>query len=168
MLACDGSDVDLDGGRLRVEQSLEQTKAGLKFKSPKTKFSRRSITLPASLVAELRGHWTAQQQQRLALGLGKAADDDLVFSTWDGNARSPNALTKEWSVPNGRRRAQRHIARPSPYARVVCLIAAGVDISTIFRRLGHAPPLSRPASMGTCSRIGMTGPRGDGSDVRPA
>ena len=75
LLALRWSDVDLDGGKLRVEQSLEQTKAGLKFKAPKTKYGRRSITLPASLVAELRAHWTAQQQQRLALGLGKAPDD---------------------------------------------------------------------------------------------
>ena len=139
LLALRWHDVDLDGARLRVERSLEQTKAGLKFKSPKTKHGRRSITLPASMVAELRAHRSAQQQQRLALGLGKAPDDALVFATWDGNARSPNALTKEWSVQmaaaglNVTLHALRH-------THVSSLIAAGVDILTISRRLGHASP----------------------------
>jgi Phage integrase, N-terminal SAM-like domain len=35
LLALRWSDVDLDGAKLKVEQSLEQTKTGLKFKSPK-------------------------------------------------------------------------------------------------------------------------------------
>ena len=139
LLALRWQDVDLDGGKLRVEQSLEQTKAGLQFKSPKTKHGRRSITLPASLVAELRAHWTAQQQQRLALGLGKAPDDALVFATWDGNARSPNALTKEWSVQMAAAglKVTLHALR---HTHVSSLIAAGVDILTISRRLGHASP----------------------------
>jgi len=36
-------DVDFDQGKIRVERSLEQTKVGLTFKSPKTKAGRRSI-----------------------------------------------------------------------------------------------------------------------------
>ena len=139
LLALRWSDVDLDGGRLRVEQSLEQTKAGLKFKSPKTKFSRRSITLPASLVAELRAHWTAQQQQRLALGLGKAAGRrSCVFNVGRERAE-PQRPDQEWSVQmaaaglNVTLHALRH-------THVSSLIAAGVDILTISRRLGHASP----------------------------
>ena len=61
-------DVDLDHGKLRVEQSLEQTKAGLRFKAPKTKRGRRTITLAPTLVTEFRSHWKVQQEQRLALG----------------------------------------------------------------------------------------------------
>jgi integrase len=36
-------DIDLGGGTVRVVQSLEQTKAGLRFKAPKTKHGRRTI-----------------------------------------------------------------------------------------------------------------------------
>src|SRR3982751_3222464 len=98
LLALRWQDVDLDHAQARVERSLEQTKAGLRFKSPKTKHGRRSIALPAFLVADLRAHWKAQQEQRLALGLGKSPPESLVFARYDGEARSPNALTKEWSV----------------------------------------------------------------------
>jgi integrase len=75
-------DVDLDGGSLRVERSLEETrKGGLRFKEPKSARGRRTISLSPAVVAELRAHWKAQQEKRLALGLGKASGDALVFAT---------------------------------------------------------------------------------------
>src|SRR5215469_6243419 len=82
---------------LRVEQALEETtRGGLVFKSPKTRHGRRTVTLPSSTIAVLRDHWKAQQEQRLALGLGKAPADALVFPGWDGSPRSPRALTHQW------------------------------------------------------------------------
>src|SRR5262249_30440014 len=85
MLALRWRDVDLDAGRLTVEQSLEQTPAhGIRVKAPKTRKGRRTISLPASTVAELRAHWRAQQEQRLALGMGRAPADSPVLATFDG------------------------------------------------------------------------------------
>ena len=132
-------DVDLNSGTLRVVQSLEQTKAGLRFKAPKTKHGRRTITLPPSIVAELRTHWKAQQEQRLALGLGKAPETALVFPTWDGKPRSPGALTQEWTraMKDADMKVTLHALR---HTHASSLIAAGVDVLTISRRLGHASP----------------------------
>ena len=45
--------VDLERGSLRVMESLEQTKTGIRFKAPKTDRTR-AITLPAFSVDELR------------------------------------------------------------------------------------------------------------------
>jgi integrase len=57
MLGVRWEDVDLDAGRLTIEQSLEQTAAhGIRIKGPKTKHGRRTISLPAHLVTELRQH----------------------------------------------------------------------------------------------------------------
>jgi hypothetical protein len=47
---------DLDGATLTVQRSLEQTKGGLRFKSPKTKHGRRKIALPPSAVLDLDQH----------------------------------------------------------------------------------------------------------------
>ena len=139
LLALRWQDVDLDAGKLRVEQSVEQTKAGLRFKSPKTKHGRRTITIPPSIIAELRAHWTDQQERRLALGTGKAPAGALVFPTWDFAVRSPNALTKEWSVAMAEAgmTVSLHSLR---HTHASSLIAAGVDVLTISRRLGHASP----------------------------
>jgi integrase len=139
LLALRWKDVDLDAGKLRVEQSLEQTKAGLRFKPPKSKHGRRTITIPPAVVADLRAHWKATQEQRLTFGIGRSTSTDLVFTMWDGSPRKPNALTNDWlraSMVTGRRinlHALRHTHASS-------LIAAGVDILTISRRLGHANP----------------------------
>ena len=67
-------DVDLEAAKLRIERSIEKTKAqGLRSKPPKTKHGRRLITLPASAVAVLREHRKSQSELRLALGAGRSA-----------------------------------------------------------------------------------------------
>jgi integrase len=134
-------DVDLEGGSLLVERSLEQTrKGGLRFKAPKSARGRRTISLSPAVVAELRKHWKAQQEQRLALGLGKAPPDGLVFATWDGNPRQPSGLTKEFSQAMediGLPHVTLHTLRHTHASQ---LITSGMDILTVSRRLGHSSP----------------------------
>lgn len=132
-------DVDLDAGKLRVEQSLEQTKSGLRFKSPKTKHGRRTISLAPSLVAELRAHWKQQQEHRLRLGMGKAPADGLVFARWDGEPHQPDRLTRQWSdaMKAVGVDATLHSLR---HTHASHLIAQGVDVLAISRRLGHGSP----------------------------
>jgi len=128
---------DVVGNMIRVERSLEHTKAGgLRFKSPKTRTGRRTISIPASVAAELRAHRMAQQERWLALGLGKIRDDQTVLATWEGKPRTPNALSKDWSE-TFRSTPTLHALRHTHASQ---LIAAGMDIITISRRLGHASP----------------------------
>jgi integrase len=141
MLALRWRDVDLGAGRLTVEQSLEQTAAyGVRVKSPKTTRGRRTISLPACAVADLRAHWRAQQEQRLALGMGRAPADSPVLSTWDGKFMTPAALAHVW------RRQMRAIGMSGVglhslrHTHASTLIAAGIDVLTVSRRLGHASP----------------------------
>jgi integrase len=140
LLALRWRDVNLDGGALMVERALEQTKrGGLVFRAPKTKYGRRSVSLPPSVVTELRTHWKTQQEQRLAVGLGRALDDSLVFATWDGSTRSPNALTKEWTLAMKKAglKATFHSLR---HTHASMLIASGLDVLQISRGLGHGSP----------------------------
>ena len=65
LLALRWSDVDLNAASLKVERSLEESKAKLRFKSPKTKHGRRTIILPASAVNMLRDHRKEQLELRL-------------------------------------------------------------------------------------------------------
>jgi integrase len=141
MLGLRWQDVDLDAGRLTIEQALEQTAAhGIRVKGPKTKHGRRTISLPGHLVAELRGHWRAQQEQRLAAGLGKAPDSAPVLAAADGRYLSPNTVSQAWSaamaaigMPAVTLHSMRHV-----HASI--LIVSGMDILTISRRLGHSSP----------------------------
>lgn len=136
-LAVRWRDLDLDKGAVSIERSIEQTKAGLRFKSPKTRNGRRRISIAPSLVAELRAHRLRQQERRLALGLGRAADDDLVFARWDGGPRAPHWLTQKFALVMAglQIEATLHGLR---HTHVSQLIAGGMDIVAVSRRIGHA------------------------------
>jgi integrase len=116
LLALRWQDIDLNRAKITVARSLEQTKAGLRFKEPKTTHGRRTISLPATAVAELRTHWRAQQQQRLALGAGKSPPDALVFA--DLNGRAPLAECYHEGMGTHRQGGQygvRHAAQPAAH-----------------------------------------------------
>jgi integrase len=139
LLALRWQDIDLDAGRLRIETALEQTRAyGIRVKAPKTRRGRRTIALPALALEVLRAHWRAQQEQRLALGMGKAPADSPVLATLEGKPQSPTAITNAWV------RAVNAIGMPEAglhslrHTHASMLIAAGMDILTISRRLGHS------------------------------
>jgi integrase len=133
-------DIDLDGSKIHVQRSLEQTNAGLAFKAPKTKAGRRAVSIPASIVTELRDHWRRQQEQRLALGMGKAGPNDLAFARPDTSPWPPDSLTADWArtlrmlkLPKVTQHALRH-------THVSQLIAAGLDVVSVSRRIGHSNP----------------------------
>lgn len=140
LVALRWSDVDLDVGKIKVERSLEQTRAGLRFKEPKTRAGRRTVVIGPSIVGQLRAHWRAQQEQRLALGLGRAGADDLVFARHDGSPYPPDSLTFDWA------RTVRSLKLPIVtfhalrHTHVSQLIADGMDVVTVSRRIGHSNP----------------------------
>jgi integrase len=78
LLAPAWNSIDLDDATLRVERSLEQTKAGgLRFKPPKTQHGKRTI----SLLKVLREHRRQQLEIRLQMDLGKPEPDALGSET---------------------------------------------------------------------------------------
>jgi integrase len=156
LLALRWQDLDLNGATLRVEQAVEQTKrGGILFKAPKTRHGRRSVTLPPSTVAVLREHWRTQQEQRLMLGLGKAPPDGPVFASWDGSTYSPHTLTQQWrkAMKRAGLKVSLHSLR---HTHASTLIASGLDILSISRRLGHATPV---LTLGTYGHLFKTDDR---------
>lgn len=127
--------VDLERKVIRVERSLEQTKTGLRFKPPKTRSGRRTISLAASTIEMLRVHRARQLEQRLLLGLGRLGNDDLVFARAEGLPYPPNTLSRDWwRLGVG---VEFHALR---HTHASALIAAGLDIVTVSKRLGHSSP----------------------------
>ncbi len=96
LLGLQWGDINLDKATLKVERSVEQTKAGLRLKTPKTKHGRRTISLPPSAVEVLRDHRREQRETRVALGLGREAADTLLFGTPEGAMLSPDNLSRDW------------------------------------------------------------------------
>jgi len=134
------TDIDLDSAVVKVERSLEETKAGLRFKPPKTKRGRRSISLPPSAVQVLRDHKIRQLERRISLGLGKLDSDALVFCEIDGSPMSPRSITGAWRRACVSRKLPLVMLHALRHTHASALIAAGLDVVTISRRLGHANP----------------------------
>ena len=141
VLALRDRHVDLEKKMLHVREAIEDTKAhGIRIKSPKTKAGRRDITLPDIAVAALSEHRRQLLETRMKLGAGKLPDDALLFTTLDGRPLRPGNVSSDWgeiAASVGMPEISFHGLRHTHASQ---LIASGVDIVTISKRLGHAKP----------------------------
>ena len=131
------SDLDIDGGRLTVARALEQTKAGLAFKQPKTKRSRRTIAMPGAGIDVMRAHRAQQAADRLALGMGRAPDG-LVFTRIDGDPIQPDSITKMFARTAARAGVGEVSFHGLRHTHATDLLRAGVHPKVASERLGHA------------------------------
>lgn len=133
--------VDLDRNVIQVREALEPTKAhGIQFKAPKSKAGRRDITLPDALVEALRQYRKDQLELRMHLGAGRLSDDALLFANLDGLPFQPSNISSEWGDLAGRMGIPDVTFHGLRHTHASQLIASGVDIVTISKRLGHGKP----------------------------
>ncbi len=137
ILALRWRNVDLEHGAVRVVESVEQTKAGLRFKAPKTERAR-GITLPSFAVDELRRLKRQQAEELLALGI-RQSGETLVCARADGQPHQPRSLTHEFTSLIGRMmdipRVRFHDLR---HSHATQLLSAGVHPKIAQERLGHS------------------------------
>jgi integrase len=74
--------VDLVAGQLAVQENAEQTRAGVRYKPPKSGRAR-TVALSATVVAELLAHRIRQADELLLLGR-RLMDDDFIVAQPDG------------------------------------------------------------------------------------
>lgn len=130
-------DVDLNRAKLTVNQSLEQTKDGLRFKAPKTKRSRRAIALSPSAVEQLKQHRSRQAEERLSLGLGKDPNG-LVFTRLDGSPISPRDFTKSFSRLVAKAKVPAISLHGLRHTHFTNLLREGIHPKIASERAGHA------------------------------
>jgi integrase len=130
-------DVDLDGAALSVAQALEETKAEIGFKSPKTARSRRTVTLPALAAEELRRHKARQAEERLKLGIGKD-ETGLMFTGPLGDPIRPRTLTKQFGRIVNLAKVPRISFHGLRHSHLTHLLAAGVHPKIASERAGHS------------------------------
>jgi integrase len=153
ILALRWTDFDPANCTLRIERALEETKAGLSFKEPKTKRGVRVITLDSDLVALLLAE--REKYQRLVAGvpdgatvdlsLIKLPDDALIFPSPIGatidltQPRDPRAVSKTFITRArklGFKGLRFHDLRG---AHETALLDSGVPVHVVAARCGHSP-----------------------------
>jgi len=131
------SDLDLKTGALTVNQSLERIKGFVAFKPPKTRTSRRTITLPAATVESLKEHYKAQAEERLRLGLGRDPRG-LVFTRADGQPMDADALTKSFGRLVAASKVTPITFHGLRHTHISHLLMDGVHVKVVSERAGNA------------------------------
>jgi integrase len=130
-------DVDLAAAQLAVVQSAEQTKAGVRYKEPKSGRGR-TIALSMTLVTELRAHRVQQAQELLKVGK-RLSDDDFVVAQVDGSPVRPHSIGQEWvRFLQSHRNLPRIRFHDLRHAHATHLLASGVHPKVASERLGHS------------------------------
>ncbi len=139
LLACRWSDLNWASSKLRIERSLYQVKKQIGIKPTKTR-QARVVTIPPSLVEYLKIHREQQQQDRAMFGPDYRADLDLIFCEPDGDFRKPDSVSwtaRDIAIKAGLKGVSLHSLR---HTHASALLAAGVPIANVSKRLGHRDP----------------------------
>jgi integrase len=130
-------DIDFDRRVLHVRQTVGSLRGRPEFKPPKTRSSRRDVSLPDAVMAALKEHRRRQNEQRLALGEAWQ-DHDLVFAAANGNpinldnvGRDFQRLIQLAAVPAIRIHDLRH-------THVTLALQAGANTKALSQALGHS------------------------------
>jgi integrase len=128
--------VDLAKGQLAVVESAEQTKAGVRFKEPKSGRAH-TVSLSATVVDELQAHRLRQAEELLRVGV-RLSDDTLLVCQADGMLLQPRSLTHEWIRLLGKTSLPRARFHDLRHAHATHMLANGVHPKVASERLGHS------------------------------
>ena len=84
----------------------------------------------------LRAH--KAEQMRLRLALGQGGQPELVFSTVDGEMLRPDVVSNTWRRVVIARKLPKVIFHGLRHTHASLLLAQGVPVLTVSRRLGHS------------------------------
>ena len=135
------SDVDLEAHTLHVRQSRKRERGEdgrevLRFGEPKTAKSRRSLAMPAPVVAALQRQRALQARERLVAG-SAWADLDLVFANAIGAPIDPSNLRRLFARLTERAGLGRWHPNELRHSACSLLSAAGVPLEHVADILGH-------------------------------
>ncbi|SCM82370.1 putative Integrase family protein [uncultured Sporomusa sp.] len=129
-------DIDLKQEYIHIRQTLQRAKIGILFQEPKTKAGKRKISLPPEIIPIL----TQLREKTIAGDPEKFSTKTLAFVNSEGHSIDPNnwqrwwrKLLKDANVVHKNFHALRH-------THATKLLAAGVPLMEVSRRLGHSKP----------------------------
>ncbi|MDO8363048.1 MAG: tyrosine-type recombinase/integrase [Actinomycetota bacterium] len=132
------ADVDLEQGIVHVRRSLKLERGRLVVDERlKTDRSRRSLEMPAQLVATLRAHRTEQTKARLRAGELWVPAYDLVFTTALGTPLGPRNVHRSLTQLTQRLGLGPVHPHELRHSQASLLSAAGVPMERIADQLGH-------------------------------
>ncbi len=131
-------DIDFNNKQLSVNQGLVRTKGGLVFQEPKTKLSKRTITLSGDVIQELTLHKENQEAQKREAGEAYNEVLDLVFCNELGGPICPRNLTRCFERLLKKAGLEGAVSfHGMRHTFATLSLQEGVDIRTTQENLGH-------------------------------
>lgn len=145
-------DVDLDNGRLRVVQTITQTRSKVTVGEPKTASGRRSIALDPATVAVLREHRKAMLEERMLVG-PDFSDEGLVSHQPDGACLRPDAVSAQFVRRVSQYGLPRLTVHGLRHTWATLALEQGIHPRIVQERLGHS---AIGITLGLYSHVGPT------------
>ena len=134
------SDIDFNNQTITIQRTLLYLpNKGIFEDTPKTNTSQRIIKVADTALQLLKEHKRNQSIQRLQCG-DQWQELNYIFAQWNGKPIHPDSLTawfKQFINKNQLPDVSIHSLR---HTNASLLIANGVKIPPVSKRLGHAPP----------------------------
>lgn len=144
-LALKWVDLDIERGTVQVRRALVRHNKSWSFEEPKTKKSRRTISLPRPLLNKLAAHKRSQNERRLKIGSDWHAHD-LIFCSEFGTPHSIPNLTYRYFHPilkkagllSEEAKATRIRLYDLRHTCATLLLIADENPKVVSERLGHS------------------------------
>ena len=130
-------DVDLEMGRLSIQQTIISVGYEVSVSTPKTAKGRRSLALDRETVRVFRAHRSQQLQGRLASG-SRVDEMGLVFCGTTGLPIHPDGFGKRFKALQDFAALPRIRFHDLRHTHATLALQAGVHPRVVFERLGHS------------------------------
>ena len=129
--------IDLTKGIVKIVDNRVSVKGGTKTKDPKSKSSKRTITIGPGVCEILKTAKAEYEEERKAYGPG-FSNEGYVLHLKDGSPYHPDSLTQKWDrfmAKHGLKHIRLHDLR---HSCATSMVANNVDTKTVQKRLGHS------------------------------
>ncbi|MES5921924.1 site-specific integrase [Bacillus cereus group sp. RP37] len=139
LLGLEWKDINLEDGTVTVRQAVSYANSQYYIKEPKTRTSKRTISIPASLIEKLKSYKNTCNEKRLSCGdLWEAAEYFFVFSSCHGKILYPSHITKKWNKFTKKHELRHVNFHGLLHTSPTLLLEAGENMKVISIRLGHS------------------------------
>ncbi|AVF23823.1 site-specific integrase [Paenibacillus larvae] len=177
ILALEWCNINFEEGFISVNKSISLTVNGQAIiKEPKTKGSKRNITMPEWYFKELKEYWTEWKKEKLKVGeLWSGGNFQYVFHAGFGKPiyhTQPSKWWREFCSRHDLRYIRFHDLR---HSHVAILLENETDLKIIQERLGHSSyqttadtyaHVSKNINKATADKLNKLDPRKNSSTTR--
>ncbi|MEV9641724.1 site-specific integrase [Mammaliicoccus sciuri] len=139
LLGLQWHDIDFDNNQITIHTTIVLTKGGPHIKRTKTRSSKRTVTLPLSMMEELRTYQKHHKNTREDSGERWIETEyDWVFCQSNGAHMYPSSPSNRWAKMLQKHKFRYIRLHDLRHTSASLLIAQGIHAKIISERLGHS------------------------------